>query len=621
MKRTTCLLLGCGLLAAGALFTAPASAAGAPAQIRFLDADSASFGSYVGIYGQGFGTTQGSVSIGSTAVTDFTLWSDNLIIVRIPAGASSGAVQVTPQGSPSPLQTLTPLNIHVGTLYYVSANTGNDANSGDEQNPFQSIRKALSVVVPGDTILLGEGVYDEKDPSEIPSPALFLKASFSGSASKPLTIRGLGAEIPTIRGSTEPSRENPVAYLGSDYLRLARVKIDGTGNLSSGVSVQGSDIWMTAVEVTAFTAQGILGGESTSLVLRGSHIHDGGTTVGESHAVVLTGTTGTIRDNLVENIANGFGLLLRYQTQGSTLVAGNRIHDVAGPAIALHRVKGGNRIFNNAIWNAGTSLGCLCSVEVGYGSQSGEGATIADRVYYNTFAGPGSVAVSLVERSGNLELHGNIFADFQGGLAVEDTASANALRSSHNLWFNSAGTPQFRLGADWIDFDAFKAGAGQENFSLVADPKLVDPATANLHLAAGSPAIDVGGGPDVPTDDFDGFGRPMGSAADWGAFETEGPDGGAPDGGPDAPAPDGAAGASGDSGAAGAAGGTTDAAAGDTGVAGDASTDDGGAGAPPAGGDGDDGGCGCSVPGSSRSLPALLIAAISAAVAIRRRRH
>lgn len=612
MKRTSSFLLCGTLIGASVLLSAPAVAA-PPPQIRFLDVDSASYGSFFGIYGRGFGTAQGTVSIGTATVVDYRLWSDQLIIMRIPAGASTGKVIVKLKDGTS-LEAPTQLSVHVGTTYYVSANTGNDLGSGDEQSPFQSIRKALSVVVPGDTILLAEGIYDEKDPADIPSPALFIKASLAGTAAKPITIRGLGVEIPTIRGSTEPARDNPVVFLGSDHIRLARVKVDGTDNLSAGVSVQGSNVWLSGVEVTSFATQGIYSGDGTGLMLYGNHVHHGGSTVGESHAVVITGTAGTVRDNEIDHIGNGYGLLLQYQSQGSMLVSNNLIHDIGGAGIGLWRVKGGNRIFNNVVWNTGASLGCFCGIEVGYGAQTGEIASVPDRVYYNTFAGPGTIGVSLVDRSGNLELHGNVFADYQAGLAVEDEAAKTALRSSHNLYFHSGGDTQFRYGAGWIDFDTFKTSAGQENFSMVADPLLVAPDSLDFSLGTGSPAIDQGGGPDQPNVDFDGVPRPLGSDKDWGAFEAPAVDGGVKDGGGDVTSPDG-----GESGVGGSAG-----AVGDGGDAGDAAltdgaSDDGAAGAAPGGG-GDDGGCGCSVPGSQRSVPMLLLAALAAGIASRRRR-
>lgn len=57
--------------------------------------------------------------------------------------------------------------------------------------------------------------------------------------------------------------------------------------------------------------------------------------------------------------------------------------------------------------------------------------------------------------------------------------------------------------------------------NIVADPKLVNPAAGDLHLMAGSPAIDQAmPSPGLSTDhDADGVGRPQGPKLDIGAFE------------------------------------------------------------------------------------------------------
>ncbi len=69
-------------------------------------------------------------------------------------------------------------SIALGTNYYVSP-TGDDANSGSEFLPFQTVNAALQVADGGDTILLTEGVYRE----------MIDLANYSGATSNSATLQ------------------------------------------------------------------------------------------------------------------------------------------------------------------------------------------------------------------------------------------------------------------------------------------------------------------------------------------------------------------------------------------------------------------------------------------------
>ena len=601
---------------AASLLTAYAGTAeAAPLQIRFMDVDSASYGSFVGVYGAGFGDTEGSVQFGGATAIDVRLWSDTLIIARIPAGAVTGTVKVTPNGGAG-LESKATLAIHTGNIYVVST-AGNDTGPGDEDNPFQSLHKAMSVAQAGDTVLIRAGTYDEQDADTNPLPAMYFRPGNAGTAAKPITWRGFAEEVPVIRGTRDLAKDDPILFVGADYVRLARLEINGENNTGSAVSVYGSSVSAVGLDVHSFGQTGITVGEVGDTTLAGNHIHDGGTRPDLDHGIHMMGQDGTIRNNVIEDLPNGYGIYLQYQTQATSFVFGNLVQDVAGGGIGLARVKGGNRIYNNIVWNAGASQGCMCAMQVAYGAAAGETST-GDRVYFNTFVGPTFAGAVIADRAGTVELHGNIFANFRIGVEVEDDVSKPSLSSSHNLWYGGAEPPQFKWAGPLLDYTTFKNQSQQESASLLANPDLVDMFGGDMHLSPGSPAIDVGGGPDQPTTDFDGEDRPLGNAIDLGALEYTGASGGGGSGGSGGGA-GGEAGSAGAAGSSGSGGGT----AGSGGSGGSGVTDggtDGGTGGRKSSAGDDSGGCGCSTPGTPVSGGAGLFALLGVLVCSLRRR-
>ena len=589
-----------------------ATSAAAPTQIRFVDVDSASYNSFVGVYGAGFGDDPGQIAFGGATSIQVPHWSDELIIARIPAGAQTGFVTVTPDGGDE-VQSSMPLTIHTGRIYYVST-AGDDNGPGDEEGtPFQSLHKALTVVQPGDTVLIKAGTYDEQDLDTAPLPAMYFRPENGGTAASPITWRGYGAQVPVIRATQARAKDSPVIFVGGDYVRLARLEIDGAGNTSSGVSVWASNTWVSGLDIHSFGETGITVGETSSAVIAGNDIHEGGTQAELDHGILMLGTGGTIRNNEIHDLPNGYGIFLEYQTQGATNIFGNYVHDVAGGGIGLSRVQGGNRIYNNIVWNVGTSQGCRCALQVAYGAAAGESAA-ADRIYYNTFVGPSFTGLFMADRDGTVEMHGNVFADFRAGIRVDDDASKTSLSSSHNLWYGDNEPPQFKWGGPWIEYSDFRTQSGQEDASLLANPQFVSAEAGDFHPTSLSSFVDNGGGPDTPSVDYDGVQRPLGNGPDMGAYEYTGQSG---SGGTGTGGSGGSAGSGSDGGTAGVAGTGGDGGSGGS-SSGGSNTDAGTNGT--TGGDSDDGGCGCSTPGSRTGAPLALVLGFVALVFGRRRK-
>ncbi len=121
------------------------------------------------------------------------------------------------------------------TTYYV-AKTGNDANACTQVSPCLTITHAYSLAVPGDTVSVSGGTYNES-----------LSLNRAGSSSSPITVQGypVGGACPTTSPtdvvSPVKTRPNPTAYINSATLSAAYNTLDCFRLISSGLSVTASN--------------------------------------------------------------------------------------------------------------------------------------------------------------------------------------------------------------------------------------------------------------------------------------------------------------------------------------------------------------------------------------------
>ncbi len=127
----------------------------------------------------------------------------------------------------------------------------------------------------------------------------------------------------------------------------------------------------------------------------------------------------------------------------------------------------------------------------------------------------------------NNSVWGNGWEDWGGGIANgNDQATGVLVRNNAvagNLSFEiafegidpSGATLDHNLVDGWDGYPGELCGTDCQ----VGDPLWVAPASGDLHLQAGSPAVDHGSALLAPTDDLDGIPRPQGAAVDIGAYE------------------------------------------------------------------------------------------------------
>ena len=108
---------------------------------------------------------------------------------------------------------------------------------------------------------------------------------------------------------------------------------------------------------------------------------------------------------------------------------------------------------------------------------------------------------------------------------AQNDASSSAPRLDGNLYFAAGGPARASfgvLGVDYTGWQTYRSATGQDAHSRFADPRLRHPARGDLHLRAGSPAVDAGLAVSprwVGHRDIDGQPRVQGARIDIGADE------------------------------------------------------------------------------------------------------
>jgi|GEM_PF-2394090 len=116
------------------------------------------------------------------------------------------------------------LRLHTAPASYYVSKTGSDTQTGSEASPWQSIQYAVSQLLPGDTLSILEGVYEES-----------VNLVSSGLPNAPITIQGIGNV--TIDGQNFASPGPGFSTQGHDYLAFKDLTLK---NLTAGIDVKES---------------------------------------------------------------------------------------------------------------------------------------------------------------------------------------------------------------------------------------------------------------------------------------------------------------------------------------------------------------------------------------------
>jgi parallel beta-helix repeat protein len=358
---------------------------------------------------------------------------------------------------------------------YFVAKSGSDsmscAQAQSQTTPRLTITAGLTCLSGGDTLYIKAGTYAEFISGGIPS----------GSAGAPTVVRAYQSEVVTIWPTTGGATGDAVWFnSGQNHITLSGLIIDG-----SRVSVQGirfseivHHIRIQNSEVKNAPSSNCIGVSGTNdylvhhLTFSNLKIHNCGFD-GQHHGIYLRGTDDVIEDCEIYNIS-GYGVHIwdsSTRNDSRHTVRSNRVHNNGARGILIGSGSD-NVAYNNIVWTNGQH-----GIEI-FGNNPNN-----NQVYNNTIYNNGGTCINVQSTSTNTIVRNNIC--WQN--------STNAVRD--------VGT-----------------GTVMSN-NLTTDPKFGNPATLDLRVTQGSPAID--GGTPVPTvqDDYFKIKRPQGLSYDIGAHE------------------------------------------------------------------------------------------------------
>jgi len=429
------------------------------------------------------------------------------------------------------------INRDIDGDYYVSE-SGNDNNSGTLDKPFQTIKKAVSIVSPGKIIVVLDGNYDEfvtiktGGTSEDKKIIIFSK-NINGAKCRGFRIEG---DYVTIDGfnieSQSPTNWIGIYVKGTEYAQISNNYIHdcptGGINVTYGAKyasvidnkIKHNGQW--GINLIAFNCL-VQGNEISETVQYHPKGDEPGFSGNDADGMRIFGSNHIIKENKIINIGNpddsankdphsdciqawdGNSDLQPIIT--NTIIEGN-FFSVSRPS--------GKGIFINA--NHGNACHDLIIrnniiefCDIGISTHSGE--------FYNITIANNVFKANLNQSSWGTSMHLKTVTNY----TVVNNITIDC-HPEHRKITGGSGTLDYNIAwnSDGSTPSLFPSKQAHE---IIANPKFVEyTGTHNsndYHLQSSSPAINAGTTLSNVTDDFEGTNRPQGSAYDIGAFENK----------------------------------------------------------------------------------------------------
>ena len=457
--------------------------------------------------------------------------------------------------------------------YYVSESLGSDSNAGTESAPFQSINKGISMLNPGDTVYVMEGVYTNNnfgtvDPStntNMSNPHV-VTVNKSGTEDAYITLRNYPGHTPKIKFD---GRGGIIISNNMNYIIIEGFEVEGPSqNIDYSMAIADREYKILCAEDgdsstnynnAYFGGKGIWGGYGAHkhVIIRNNIVHDTpGSAIRFNDSDYIT-----IEDNIVYN-SNWWT-----SSASSAIVFAETISEDGDNGSNIKMIIRGNLVYNN--WNRIPFYVTQLPDNSGntnpnYGTASynnildGQGiyVTRSDPGYNGTFLFENNICVnngknginfdhsqsaSAIYQNNTLYYNGvhEIIQDLSveegnpahrgqkvGGIKANNVKNATVVNNIIMTRDNQFSTLQLnnvsgtRVAVNNLLVNGNYAWpANEENNLINLDPMFtmaptevlgeIDIVTTDFTLLEGSPAIDAGNPSYGPEDDYDDNPRPI----------------------------------------------------------------------------------------------------------------
>ena len=327
-----------------------------------------------------------------------------------------------------------PINLIISQELYVSQPLGSDSNSGTESSPFQTINKAISESIPGTTILVMDGLYQNNNygfglNGTLLNNGPVINFNKSGTNGFPITLKNLDGHFPKIQfdGAGGIKFTN-----GVNNVIIEGLEIEGpSGSINYEqaitdreykISVAEDDDDNTSYNHTYFSGKGIWGyGPHNNIIIRNNLVYNtpgSGIRFNDSDYI-------TIENNTVYNTT------WWTSSASSAIVYAESISAEGDNGSEVKMIMRGNIVYNN--WNRIPFYVTQLpdnngNVGGNYGTAS-QNYILDGQGLYVTRSDPGYAGIFLFEN--NICVNNG-----KNGINFDHSDSASAIYRNNTLYFN-----------------------------------------------------------------------------------------------------------------------------------------------------------------------------------------